>query len=391
MKKIGLVYAYSGKNAGDLAITLGALDLLSSTGSKITTISRYSSHDKQFTESAEYIKKRYPNVEILSSPFELNRDCSKINLLRQYVVGLFKILGIINNQHLKNTILGFDKLYFNGGNLLRCESVADFIRLVALVYPIKVALKSNIPVVVLPQSTAKINWFGQMLLKPILNSVERVFCREEMSYLALKNYFPKAPLSLNTDLAFCINYPTLKISSNIKRIAITTRSQTIGDLKDLPESSKRKIEHQLKILTDQLLKDGYLVSFVVQTEKDLAFTKNIYNLFENNTNVSLYENYDPLDLIQFYSTCNLLVGMRLHSIILALSAGTPCVGYFDKSWGLKNPGILKSFDQGYVFIEDDDRALLSLIDAKLGQCPSANKENVFLKIQKFRDELILDE
>ena len=47
---------------------------------------------------------------------------------------------------------------------------------------------------------------------------------------------------------------------------------------------------------------------------------------------------------------DLLVGMRLHSLILALSKGIPCAGYFEKSWGLKNPGLLSMFGLPICFI-----------------------------------------
>ena len=188
--KVLLIYSYSAKNAGDLAITLGALDLLSGNKNAIATISRYSANDEQYHESAVYLKKRYPDLKIFPSPFELNRNTSKLGF-QQYLNGFLKILGFKNNSEFKALVKGFDKIYFNGGNLLRCGSVTDFIRLVAIIYPLKIAVEAKIPVVILPQSTAKINFWGQKLLKLVLNSAEKVYCHEELTFKALRNVFPK--------------------------------------------------------------------------------------------------------------------------------------------------------------------------------------------------------
>lgn len=40
--------------------------------------------------------------------------------------------------------------------------------------------------------------------------------------------------------------------------------------------------------------------------------------------------------------------MRLHSIILATSVGTPSIGIFDSNWGKKNPGTMKKFGLPYI-------------------------------------------
>ena len=53
--------------------------------------------------------------------------------------------------------------------------------------------------------------------------------------------------------------------------------------------------------------------------------------------------------------------MRLHSIILAMSTGTPAIGYFKKEWGLKNPGLLSSYGQKYVFLDDANNSLLEVL------------------------------
>jgi hypothetical protein len=42
-------------------------------------------------------------------------------------------------------------------------------------------------------------------------------------------------------------------------------------------------------------------------------------------------------------------------MILAMSVGTPVVGYFDPNWGSKNPGTLGQFDMPFCYIEEDNK------------------------------------
>ncbi len=387
MSRSLLIYSYAAKNAGDLAITLGALDVLSKTNYDVTTISRYSANDEQFKASSKYFKHRYPEVEILPSPYGLDRETSKFGLLKQYLVGFLKILGIKDNLEFKKIIRDSDIIYFNGGNLLRCDSITDFIRLVALIYPLKIALKAKIPIVILPQSTVSINYWGRKVLKPILNLCENAYCREELSFKILKKYFPQAPIRLNTDMAFYINHGILKSQTKTNRIAITTRSQTLGDLNELPFEKKEHIENQLKQVVSKLIRKGYHISFVVQTKKDLDFTKSIFNFFaKKNSNVSFFENYDPLELLKFYSSCDVLIGMRLHSIILALAVGTSCIGYFEKSWGLKNQGVMEAFNQNFSYIGESSEKLSLIIEKQLKNNVRTNEKNIKDLIKQHQKE-----
>jgi polysaccharide pyruvyl transferase WcaK-like protein len=387
--KILLVYGYSAKNAGDLAITIGTLDVLSNLDNEITVVSRYSENDKQYVESKKYLEERYRYIRIKPSPFELDRRVSKLKLFRQYIAGFLKIVGLKRDCFFRNKMSDFDKLYFNGGNLLRCSSITDFIRLIALMYPLKIAVKLNIPIIILPQSTTKINWIGKRILGSIVNNTERIYCREKLTYNVLKKYFKKSIIYLNTDLAFFINHNYYKIKSKTKKIAITTRSQIIGDIRDLPEIKKSYIKEQLIKLINKLLDQHCHVCFVVQTQADYLFTRNIYDLFASSSDVNFFESYDPLKLIEYYSTCDILIGMRLHSIILALSAGTTCIGYFDKSWGLKGPGILTDYKQDYAFIGEEEK-LLALVEKNLESDPCKNEKDILSKIEKFKSEMFFE-
>ena len=124
---------------------------------------------------------------------------------------------------------------------------------------------------------------------------------------------------------------------------------------------KNKIMLTLESCVNFCLNTGYEVKLIVQTKKDLRFTRDLYLKFSNIEKVSFYESYDVNELIKIYSSCSLLIGMRLHSIILAMSTGTPAIGYFKKEWGLKNPGLLSAYGQKYVFLDDANNSLLEVL------------------------------
>jgi polysaccharide pyruvyl transferase WcaK-like protein len=389
MKRVLLYYAFSGKkNAGDLAMTLGAIDLLLQKEIELTVVSRYA-NDDYFRENAEYLKKLYPLIKVLPCPFEFNRSASRFTVIMRYFTGLLKLIGVIPESVLRNQIKYFDKVYFNGGNSLHCTSLTDFIRMMALLYPLRLAKKAKVPFVILPQSTTEFNWLGRQIIKPILNTTEKVYCREALSYDVFKKYFPRSPIFLNTDLVFFMRRIQYTQKIITRKVAITIRTGTIGDYHDLPHIKIKQIEDILIAITRILLQSNYKIIFVAQSEKDMLFTKRAQEHFANTENVLFYKSDDPLALRNFYRTCDLLIGMRLHSILLALSAGTTCIGYFDKNWGLKGPGILSDYKQDYAFIGEEEK-LLELVKKNLENSLDKNEKDIFLKIEKFKSEMFLE-
>ena len=61
VKTVSLVYGYSARNAGDFAITLGAIDVLLSFGIKVKLFSRYSRSNLDYHQALETLNQRYGN------------------------------------------------------------------------------------------------------------------------------------------------------------------------------------------------------------------------------------------------------------------------------------------------------------------------------------------
>lgn len=358
-----LAYGYGLKNAGDMAITIGAIQVIQKSGYTIKLISRFNKNNIEFNKSRNYLLRLFPDIEIFESPFDLNRNKNFIKIIIQYLFGFFKLLGIGKISEYNSLIKRSQMIFFNGGNLLRCDSITDFIRLNALMYPLRIARKNKIPYQILPHSASKINFMGKLILRNILREAEILWTREDISFNYLKKTFQLRNIRSSIDLCFFIN-PFLKkilngYTKNIfnekkETIAFTIRGQTVGDLSELNTSTLLYIKKTFQEIIRNCIGEDKNIIFVVQTEKDLNITKDICASLENNMNMKLIIEYDPIKLLNLYSQCDLLIGMRLHSIVLALSAGIPSIGIFVKKWGFKNPGTMQKFDMPYYLINNEE-------------------------------------
>ncbi len=353
MKSISLIYGYSPKNAGDFAITLGAIDILIELGYTIKLFSLYTSKSKEYHSSLSHLRNRYgESISVYECPFTLNREGPLLQSLYNYADGLLSVLGLKPNKQFKDTLLSSDLVAFNGGNLFRCESLIDFTRLLALLYPLRIASGHGKKFIILPQSASRLNHVGKKMLLPIIRKASAVCWREKLSYQKISEMVPTDNFVQTIDLAFFIR-KNLSASASIsetlrKKIAITLRFYTVGDIALFGEEVINQIMGQMDYLVTSL-SSKYDFSIIVQTNKDYELSER----FAKKHQLNLRKSNDPIELLSIYKNVDMLVGMRLHSIILALSVGTPCFGYFYKEWGLKNPGLMEYFDMPYILADDN--------------------------------------
>ncbi|AMC94065.1 hypothetical protein AOC36_08705 [Erysipelothrix larvae] len=392
MKKIFFAYQYSMENAGDFAINVGSLDLLSSLGYEITVMSKNTKNNEEYSLNERYIKEYYTNVKMLPGPFDLNRD-GTIKTLISYTFGFVKLIYYSCFGQYKSEINSSNFVVLNGGNVLRCNSITDYIRLFALIFPLKLSISGGVQYALFPQSTTTINRKGKKLLEKYMDNAKIVFARENISYNSLQKTFNNANIIESLDSAYFIRDREnvlkefeVKYDDYLKldrKICITLRKEDIGDIGELSKEKRDKIENKIISFISQAIKGGYSIVLVIQTKKDKKFTEDIFNKV-NSSNISIIEEYNPLFLREIYRNSECLVGMRLHSIILAMSVGTPVVGYFDEAWGIKNPGTLSKFNMPYCYLNSNDSFFTMINEAK------SNKELMNETIQNCKLRMISD-
>lgn len=374
MNTVSLIYGYSARNAGDFAITLGAIDILLECGVQIKLFSRYCARNKDFHESKKLIEARYGDkIRLYESPFCLDRTDSKLSTFKNYADGALTIVGFKRNKFFRKELLDSDMIIFNGGNLFRCHSFIDFTRLHALMYPLKLALNKK-PFIIFPQSASKLNNIGKRLLLPILEKAETVYFREKESYNYIHKFISDQNFQQTIDLAFFIKKDGIVELERFKnKIAITLRFHTVGDIQYLSPEKIIHIKTQIKKITQEFSPEQQFI-IIVQTDKDEELSREI----ATELNIDLYKTNDPIELLSIYKSCSLLIGMRLHSIILALSTGTPCFGIFYNEWGLKNPGLMQYFNMPYFILDNN---------TEINSTHLANISDLFTNKQKYTIEI----
>ncbi len=347
MKTVSLIYGYSARNAGDFAITLGAIDILLECGVQIKLFSRYCARNKDFHESKKLIETRYGDkIRLYESPFCLDRTDSKLSTFKNYADGALTITGLKRKKFFRKELLDSDMIIFNGGNLFRCHSFIDFTRLHALMYPLKLALNKK-PFIIFPQSASKLNNIGKRLLLPILEKAKTVYFREKESYNYIHKFISNHNFQQTIDLAFFIKKDGIIELDRFKnKIAITLRFHTVGDIKYFDTDKINHIKRQVRNIVNHFKGQQFII--IVQCNKDEAISQEIAKEHD----IEIYKTNDTIELLSIYKSCNLLIGMRLHSIILALSIGTPCFGMFYNEWGLKNPGLMNYFKMPYKMLDE---------------------------------------
>lgn len=390
MKKALVYYLYGNRNAGDMAICIGAIELLKKQGYDITMVSRFSEAENEYQRSKDYIAEYYPEVKVHPGPFSFERNFSAAKKLAAYTDSMMKVAGIIPDKQTKKLIRESDIVFFNGGNLLRGASTADYLRLVALFYPVKIAHAMGKPVYCLPQSTAIISDRAEKMLGKYLQCFETIYVREKISFEELKKRFPTIPFVQSTDMAFLCKdtetavkkYDKLELDIGSKTVAVVVRNTGIGDIGELDAEKQKMLKKQLADFV-QSHKDHHFV-IVVQTEKDREFSQQILEMVKQIAEAELIENYDPLLLREIYKRVEYLITMRLHAGILSLSALTPVIGLFSREWGLKNPGIMNDYEMPYVIIDNIEENGLANIEPY-----NKNVYNsiIYQKIESFSESL----
>lgn len=394
-KNIFLAYGYSAKNAGDLAICVGAIDLLIEQGYKVSLLSKYDRNDEEFFTSKDYYTERYKDkIKILEAPFTLNRNAGFFKQVWYNFKGLLIYLGFQNSltKQIRDEVIKSDLVIFNGGNLLRCSGIIDYIRLIALNYPVKLSIKNNKDYIIFPHSTAEINWMGKGIIGKMVRRAKAVFAREPQSYEKLKKDFKLTNIYQSLDLAFFTAFQETNQreteETGIKSIGFTFRALTVGDIKEFTESEKQRIYIQtLKIMRELGTKHNYI--FCIQSLGDKAFTENLRKKIQSDLNIKIqiFENYNPIELIRRYQGLDLLIGMRLHSLILAAAGGTPGYGLFYKEWGLKNPGMMDLLSLDYKFMDEGKDINYENLKRILNNKDEFQKK--VLKIKKdYKDKLV---
>jgi polysaccharide pyruvyl transferase WcaK-like protein len=377
MNNISLIWGYSCRNAGDMAINYGSLEFLNRSFQNLNVriISRYAQNHPEIQETRDRLATRGYEFDLFEGPIHYDPKNQSKKEKASALVGdslryTSDILKLDNVDHcfgskMASSIRKSDLLLFNGGNLIHHSPHRGFLPYVlAIIYPLVVARRNDTPYALLPQTIFNLEGPYKPILISVLNGAEFILTRDDRTYQYLsKKSSISTPIHRGLDIGFvgCRRYEKSNGDNSGNHIAVVPRFSKLGDTGDLEKTNSNSVEDNLKQYIQQVTNDGDTVSIVVQTNSEKRWVNN-NSSFLDSLGVKIFESFNQDELCSFYAKCDLLVTMRLHAGIFALTQGTPTVGVYRKEWGPKMPGTWEALDISAYIKSWDEVSVNTLYD-----------------------------
>lgn len=302
------------------------------------------------------LKRLKPDINILAlskSPSQTQK-INQINAI--YRFNMFKVL-----KAMKNT-----KLFAYGGGTLIQDSTStrSLLYYLALMYAAK---KMNLKTMLYANGIEPINKnINKKLTGNILNNVDIISLREETSLKELQKLNITNPkIVVTADPAItCSGIPKNEIPKIFKREGIPTDQRYAGfSIRYWKGYGKKHIVMMARLADFLYEKYGLLPVFIPMQHKyvdDCKISREIISKMKNPGYI-VSSRYSVSETIGIISAMDLVVGMRLHSLIFAAAQKVPMIGiaYEPKvDWFLKYIG-LEEYSAGPASKTDIDK-LLSL-------------------------------
>ncbi len=353
--RILTAFSWSFKNIGDIAITPGLLRLLAEFIPEASVTVICNSSVEQYRE---YLSKRFPDVRLLPTPFN-SRETAP--------------------EEFRQAFTEADLLLYNSGTTLsfgRWER--NWNRTMPLAMPLFMARFHDKPYGIYCQSFEKFAPPSDLLFPKLLSDARFVFCRDTDSLQYLKSLGVRPPaLDFGPDATFAFDLRDELFADRFMEahglerrrfITVTIRSAAQGFIDE-----RREQDHaaKLRYLVTQYVrstKERVLLCPEVDCEIEPA-RRLIFEPLPDDVkpSVRLKDSFWlPDEAFSVYARARAVVSMEMHSIIMALTAGTPVLHPTfaeagRKRWMLRDLGLTDwLFDLDDTPAETITRAILAI-------------------------------
>ena len=364
-KRITLFYAWGSINAGDHALTLGAISLLraASPDSLITIVTRFSADEPEHEAISKKLLQFDDRLKVCPGPFTGNKTSSwgrlKRNLGGAIMAGLTIVAApfcrfLYRNQEAFKVLADSDWALQNGGNLYYWNSDRKSpSRLLAFALPLKLAKSQRVKTGFLPQTTGRLDGIIGGKFADFMASTDFVMLRDSDSKANLTAATKKRNQMMTVaDLAFHLPVQDgskaatdFELPENF--VAVTLRDEPLAEYgvpdyeKDRRETRKRIMSLYPPAFAKIQKQTGCEFRIVIQVERDAEISRKLCDhLNEIGVKTEIVECYDPLVLMAIYANANILIAQRLHSQIFALTNNTPSIGLWRPRLGTKIPSMM---------------------------------------------------
>lgn len=282
------------------------------------------------------------DVTVLSNDPEQTRIRHNVNVV--YRFGIWNVLAAVK---------GCDVLLSGGGSLLQdttsTRSLIYYLSIITLAKFMgkKVMLYANGIGPVSKESNRK--W-----VRRVLNKADVITIREENSYEELVKMGVKNPNAFVTaDPVFTMEAVSKEVAAELlKRDGVPEDKPIVGvSVRSWKDIDRFSVD--LARLCDMIYEkfDMNIVFIVMQPSKDRAISEKVMENMKNRSYI-IGEGYSPRELMGVISLMNIVLSMRLHTLIFAASRAVPLIGFvydpkiehYINKFEMPNGGTIDGFD-----------------------------------------------
>lgn len=344
--RIGIVGNYGNDNQGDESVLEGI----------ITQLENHFPIERKdiivFTNNQEQTKRRY-HTDV--APLFIDRKSD-----------VMKFVGTI--LHHRKFFASLDLLIIGGGGILM-----DLYKNNPFVYGMYGLLvrMSKIPAVIFGAGVGPINTLiGKKFIKMIATSTEAIMVRDKESKDTLHSIGVQDPIQVIKDPAFYIPFDKeIKKNDRPKKIGVT--AITYFHERYWPEHDEEKYEAYVRGMAknlDVILARDEAIEvefFSTKHPHDTETTKDILQLMEYKARASVHDKLlTHREIIELSSQMDLVIGTRLHSLIMAIVSKTPIIGigYHDKVMDVMETVGCRDYTVTIERVSEDDECLLPIYE-----------------------------
>lgn len=420
--KIVMLHGYSDSNKGDLAIVVASIKAIKDIypNSEITLQTVFSKEDPEYIEHHRFVSQLGINVEpmMIPSPYVdngshgvLRNIKALLNLTSNYIKQLIylnfealsKFFGIECSA--LESIKDADIVLLKGGQYIYNDQggIRGYLYLWRILNPIYIASHYNKNVIMLGQSVGPIATpLARKMTKQALSKCKKLVVREELSYDLMKELSLGSISMIAPDMAFLTKpqqTQSLETTSSIfdgaKWLGVTVVNWSYPEASDL-HLARKNYEDAIFEASLHMSKKGYHIALFPQVtvkhhgESDMDVIERLADRLKsaNISNIIISNDMWPDEFSYLYSRCEMLLGTRLHSCILAACAHTPVVAI--RYQGFKTQGVMKSLGIGQ-FVHDINNVTSDELISSLECVEAKNTEIRALlseRVSSFRTDLM---
>lgn len=364
--RVTIIGHYTDSNKGSCAVSWGLIKRLRQTGvvDSICLVSLLDEHSPLFASSFRFIQTKFPDISCFAYPFLnlSNYDAPVRRLVgvlsNSLKLSVFTPAALSNDRASLKAILESDLLITRGGPFFAASSKLFNASLMGHALPLLFAKKAGIPYGFAPESVGPLNSFmSRFLVKSLFAHAAFITVREGISKNTLRSIgIDDQKIHVMLDSAF---YVEPELSQQVKDIcnelaegrflAVVCR----GWKPSVMEKYHKALAQVIDAVVPEMFPNVALILNTYSPEgrgDDRAATRQLYSFIAKKQYVRVIEDdLSPPELVALYGKARLVLGTRLHSVILALAGGTPvlAVSYL----GHKTHGVMQLLGLGQFVVD----------------------------------------